>query len=277
MRKVIACFLTIALVLFAFTACDNKTPTPGTGSNTGGSVSEPTLPDPGTITAPKATIDQLSDFQHLYRYSFLQKNVAITGVVLNGDVYTFTKVEVKNEFNEKIGVLNGTFKDTPEEISMDISFTDIGGKTSTVSGTIKREGKDTVISVNGDNCLIHRYQIPPYRDLAQPIPNKPELSSVVFNSYIAPQMHNAMSTKPEGFTDLGDDAYLYENIKCLDTDGKVIGNLNGIFSLSSDNLYSNITYEDINGETYTFITFWEEIGKDTYVSTINGENCQFNR
>ena len=88
-------------------------------------------------------------------------------------------------------------------------------------------------------------------------------------------MHNAMSTKPEGFTDLGDDAYLYENIKCLDTEGKVIGNLNGIFSLSSDNLYSNITYEDNNGETYTFITFWEKIGEDTYVSTINGENCQF--
>ena len=61
---------------------------------------------------------------------------------------------------------------------MDISFTDIGGKTSTVSGTIKREGKETVISVNGKNCLIHRYQIPPYRDLAKPIPNKPELSSV---------------------------------------------------------------------------------------------------
>ena len=108
MRRVIACFLTIALVLFAFTACDNKTPTPGTGSNTGGSVVEPTIPDPGTTTASKATIDQLSDFQHLYRYSFLQKNVAITGVVLNGDVYTFTKVEVKNKFNEKIGALNKT-------------------------------------------------------------------------------------------------------------------------------------------------------------------------
>ena len=46
MRKVIACFLTIALVLFAFTACENKTSTP----DTGGSDGETTIQDADCVT-----------------------------------------------------------------------------------------------------------------------------------------------------------------------------------------------------------------------------------
>ena len=64
MRKVIACFLTIALVLFAFTACENKTSTPDVG--------ETTIPDPGTTTAPKATTEQLFLLQELYKELLLR-------------------------------------------------------------------------------------------------------------------------------------------------------------------------------------------------------------
>ena len=180
MRKVIACFLTIALVLFTFTACDNKTPTPGTGSNTGGSVSEPTIPDTGTTTAPKATTEQLFLLQELYRQSFLNMNVANVGVSLENDVYTFDDVDIDDAYNDFEGTLSGTFKNSETEISINVSFEDVKGKTNTVSGTIERNGKDAEITINGDKCLIHKYQVPPYQDPTQTIP---EATTNQFNIY----------------------------------------------------------------------------------------------
>mgnify|MGYP004592823789 CR=1 FL=1 len=272
MKKALVCLLAITLVLFVFTACDNKTPTPDTGSNTGGSVSEPTIPDSGTTTAPKATTEQLFLLQELYRQSFLNMDDTIEGVSLDNDVYTFSDVDIDDAYNDFEGTLSGTFKDTKTEISINLSFEDVKGKTYTVSGTIERNGKNAEITINGDKCLIHKYQVPPYQDPTQTIP---EATTNQFNIYtkIFLDMNsiNTSTTPPEGFTKVNDSYFIYENVKVLGEDGNEKGILNGIVIGGA---YLNITYEEAKGEINTIISFFEQgTEPKIFIVFINGEAC----
>ena len=261
MRKVIACFLTIALVLFAFTACENKTSTPDVG--------ETTIPDPGTTTAPKATTEQLFLLQELYRQSFLNMDVTTDGVSLDNDVYTFRDVDIDDAYNDFKGTLSGTFKNSKTEVSINVSFKSVGDKIYTVSGTIERNGKDAEITVNGEKCLIHKHQVPPYP--TQPIPEA-NLTQQSNFMRIFSLMHQISELDPplEGFTEV-EESYIYENVKVSDGDGNVEGILNG---KAKGGAYLNITYEEAKGGINTIICFFE---KDTvsgrFVIFINGEAC----
>lgn len=263
MRKVIACFLTIALVLFAFTACENKTSTPDTGG----------IPDPGTTTAPKATTEQLFLLQELYRQSFLNMAVTTDGVSLDNDVYTFRDVDIEDAHNDFKGKLSGTFKNSETEVSINVSFKSVGGETYTVSGTIERNGKDAEITVNGEKCLIHKHQVPPYRsNPTQPIPNKANPTQQSNFMRIFSLMHQISELDPplEGFTKV-EESYIYENVKVSDGDGNVEGILNG---KAKGGAYLNITYEEAKGEINTIISFFEEdTVSHTFVMFINGEAC----
>ena len=268
MRKVIACFLTIALVLFAFTACENKTSTP----DTGGSDGETTIPDPGTTTAPKATTEQLFLLQELYRQSFLNMDTT-DGVSLDNDVYTFSDVDIDDAYNDFEGKLSGTFKNSETEVSINVSFKSVGGETYTVSGTIERNGKDAEITVNGEKCLIHKHQVPPYRsNPTQPIPNKANPTQQSNFMRIFSLMHQISELDPplEGFTEV-EESYIYENVKVSDGDGNVEGILNG---KAKGGAYLNITYEEAKGGINTIISFFEEdTVSHTFVMFINGEAC----
>ena len=143
MRKALMCLLALTLILFTFIACDDNTSLPNTPKE------------------KEATIDQQFLFQQLYRQSFLNQNVETVGVTLANGAYTFTDVEIDDSIHDLEGTLNGTFKDTETEISINVSFTDKDKKTSTVSGTIKRNGKEAVITINGEKCLIDNHQVPP--------------------------------------------------------------------------------------------------------------------
>ena len=260
MRKVIACFLTIALVLFAFTACENKTSTPDVG--------ETTIPDPGTTTAPKATPEQLFLLQELYRQSFLNMNVTTDGVSLDNDVYTFRDVDIDDAYNDFEGTLSGTFKNSETEVSINVSFKSVGGKIYTVSGTIERNGKDAEITVNGEKCLIHKHQVPPYP--TQPIPEaNPTQQSNYFR--ISSLSHKISELDPplEGFTEV-EESYIYENVKVSYGDGNVEGILNG---KAIGGAYLNITYEEAKGGINTIISFFEDTAPKTFVIFINGEAC----
>ena len=263
MRKVIACFLTIALVLFAFTACENKTSTPDVG--------ETTIPDPGTTTAPKATTEQLFLLQELYRQSFLNMDVTTAGVSLDNDVYTFRDVDIDDAYNDFEGKLSGTFKNSETEVSINVSFKSVGGKIYTVSGTIERNGKDAEITVNGEKCLIHKHQVPPYRsNPTQPIPKANPTQQSNFMRIFS-LMHQISELDPplEGFTEV-EESYIYENVKVLDGDGNVEGILNG---KAKGGAYLNITYEEAKGGINTIISFFEDTAPKTFVIFINGEAC----
>ena len=266
MRKVIACFLTIALVLFAFTACENKTSTPDVG--------ETTIPDPGTTTAPKATTEQLFLLQELYRQSFLNMDVTTDGVSLDNDVYTFSDVDIDDAYNDFEGKLSGTFKNSETEVSINVSFKSVGGETYTVSGTIERNGKDAEITVNGEKCLIHKHQVPPYRsNPTQPIPNKanPTQQSNFMRIFSLLYQISALDQPLEGFTKVEESYFIYENVKVLDGDGNVEGILNG---KAIGGAYLNITYEEAKGGINTIISFFEEgTESHTFVMFINGEAC----
>ena len=270
MRKVIACFLTIALVLFAFTACENKTSTP----DTGGSDGETTIPDPGTTTAPKATTEQLFLLQELYRQSFLNMDVTTAGVSLDNDVYTFSDVDIDDAYNDFEGTLSGTFKNSETEVSINVSFKSVGGKIYTVSGAIERNGKDAEITVNGEKCLIHKHQVPPYRsNPTQTIPNAnlTQQSNYMRISSILYQI-SELDPPLEGFTKVEESYSIYENVKVLDEDGNVEGILNG---KTIDGAYLNITYEEAKGGINTIISFFE-VFEGTAPQTllfVNGEAC----
>lgn len=268
MRKVIACFLTIALVLFAFTACENKTSTP----DTGGSDGETTIPDPGTTTAPKATTEQLFLLQELYRQSFLNMDVTTAGVSLDNDVYTFSDVDIDDAYNDFEGTLNGTFKNSETEVSINVSFKSVGGKIYTVSGTIERNGKDAEITVNGEKCLIHKHQVPPYRsNPTQPIPKaNPTQQSNFMRIFSLLYQISALDQPLEGFTKVEESYFIYENVKVLDGDGNVEGILNG---KAIGGAYLNITYEETKGGINTIISFFEDTAPKTFVIFINGEAC----
>ena len=265
MRKVIACFLTIALVLFAFTACENKTSTP----DTGGSDGETTIPDPGTTTAPKATTEQLFLLQELYRQSFLNMDVTTDGVSLDNDVYTFRDVDIDDAYNDFKGTLSGTFKNSKTEVSINVSFKSVGDKIYTVSGTIERNGKDAEITVNGEKCLIHKHQVPPYP--TQPIPeaNLTQQSNFVRIFTLLRQI-SELDPPLEGFTKVEESYFIYENVKVLDGDGNVEGILNG---KTKGGAYLNITYEEAKGGINTIISFFEDTASHTFVIFINGEAC----
>ena len=264
MRKVIACFLTIALVLFAFTACENKTSTPDVG--------ETTIPDPGTTTAPKATTEQLFLLQELYRQSFLNMDVTTDGVSLDNDVYTFRDVDIDDAYNDFKGTLSGTFKNSKTEVSINVSFKSVGDKIYTVSGTIERNGKDAEITVNGEKCLIHKHQVPPYRsNPTQPIPkaNPTQQSNFMRICSLLYQI-SALDQPLEGFTKVEESYFIYENVKVLDGDGNVEGILNG---KAKGGAYLNITYEEAKGGINTIISFFEDTASHTFVIFINGEAC----
>lgn len=264
MRKAIACFLTIALVLFAFTACENKTSTP----DTGGSVGEPTIPEPGITTAPKATTEQLFLLHELYRQSFLNMDDKKVGVSLENDAYTFDEVDIDDAYNDFEGTLSGTFKNSETEISINVSFKSVGGKTYTVSGTIERNGKDAEITINGEKCLIHKYQVPPYQE-SIPKATSTQQSNFV-RLFLLMYQISALDPPPEGFTKVEDSYFIYENVKVLDGAGKVEGIMNG---KAIGGAYLNITYEEANGGINTIITFFEGTAPKTFVIFINGEVC----
>ena len=264
MRKVIACFLTIALVLFAFTACENKTSTP----DTGGSVGEPTIPEPGITTAPKATTFQLFLFQQLYRQSFLNMDDKIEGVSLASDVYTFSDVVIDDPDNDLDSTLSGTFKNSETEISINISFKSVDGKTYTITGTIERNGKDAEITINGEKCLIHKHQVPPYQES---IPKaNPTQQRNFMGIYSLLFQLNALDPPLEGFTKVDESYFICENVKVLDEDGNVEGILNG---KAIGGAYLNITYEEAKGGTNTIITFFKGTAPNTFVIFINGKVC----
>lgn len=253
MRKTLMCLLALTLILFTFIACDDNTSLPNTPKE------------------KEATIDQQFLFQQLYRQSFLNQNVETVGVTLANGAYTFTDVEIDN--HDLVGKLNGTFKDTETEISINVSFTDKDKKTSTVSGTIKRNGKEAVITINGEKCLIDNYQVPPYRDKTQPIPTA-TIQQRTIHSDIITNTHqiNTSSTEPEGFTKVEADSFLYENVKILDENGNVKGILSGKTLAGA---YCNVTYKGADGVINTVITFFDEPSPDTniYIFIINGEAC----
>ena len=267
MRKVIACFLTFALVLFAFTACDNKTPAP----DTGGSVGEPTIPEPGITTAPKATTEQLFLLQELYRQSFLNMDVTTAGVSLNNDVYTFDDVDIDDSNNDFEGTLSGTFKNSETEISINSSFKSVDGKTYTITGTIERNGKDAEITINDEKCLIHKHQVPPYQDPTQSIPKaNPTQQRNFMGIFSLLYQISALDPPLEGFTKVEESYFIYENVKVLDEDGNVEGILNG---KAIGGAYLNITYEEAKGGTNTIITFFKGTAPNTFVIFINGKVC----
>ena len=248
MRKALMCLLALTLILFTFIACDDNTSIPNTPKE------------------KEATIDQQFLFHQLYRQSFLNQNVETAGVTLANDTYTFTDVEIDDS-----GTLNGTFKDTETEISINVSFTDKDKKTSTVSGTIKRNGKEAVITINGEKCLIDNHQVPPYRDKTQPIPQATTEQSKIFYEILA-NAGQINTSKPEGFTKVEEDSFLYENVKILDGNENVNGVLNGKIV---EGAYYNVTYKGTDGVIKTGISFFDETSPNTniYIFFINGEAC----
>lgn len=253
MRKALMCLLALTLILFTFIACDDNTSLPNTPKE------------------KEATIDQQFLFQQLYRQSFLNQNVETVGVTLANGAYTFTDVEIDDSIHDLEGTLNGTFKDTETEISINVSFTDKDKKTSTVSGTIKRNGKEAVITINGEKCLIDNHQVPPYRDKTQPIPQATTEQSKIFYE-IFTNAGQINTSKPEGFTKVEEDSFLYENVKILDGNENVNGVLNGKIVGGA---YCNVTYKGTDGVIKTGISFFDETSPDTniYIFFINGEAC----
>lgn len=253
MRKALMCLLALTLILFTFIACDDNTSLPNTPKE------------------KEATIDQQFLFQQLYRQSFLNQNVETVGVTLANGAYTFTDVEIDDSIHDLEGTLNGTFKDTETEISINVSFTDKDKKTSTVSGTIKRNGKEAVITINGEKCLIDNHQVPPYRDKTQPIPQATTEQSKIFYE-IFTNAGQINTSKPEGFTKVEEDSFLYENVKILDENGNVKGILSGKMLGGA---YCNVTYKGTDGVIKTGISFFDETSPDTniYIFFINGEAC----
>lgn len=256
MRKALMCLLALTLILFTFIACDDNTSLPNTPKE------------------KEATIDQKFLFQQLYRQSFLNQNVETVGVTLANGAYTFTDVEIDDSIHDLEGKLNGTFKDTETEISINVSFTDKDEKTSTVSGTIKRNGKEAVITINGEKCLIDNHQVPPYRDKTQPIPQQAttEQSKIFYEIFTNAGQINTSLIAPEGFTKVEEDSFLYENVKILDGNGNVEGILNGKMLGGA---YCNVTYKGADGVIKTGISFFDEPSPDTniYIFIINGEAC----
>ena len=263
MRKALMCLLALTLILFTFIACDDNTSLPNTPKDS----------LPNTPKEKEATIDQKFLFHQLYRQSFLNQNVETAGVTLANDTYTFTDVEIDDSIHDLEGTLNGTFKDTETEISINVSFKDKDEKTSTVSGTIKRNGKEAVITINGEKCLIDNHQVPPYRDKTQPIPTA-TIQQRTIHSDIITNTHqiNTSSTEPEGFTKVEEDSFLYENVKILDGNENVNGVLNGKMVGGA---YCNVTYKGTDGVIKTGISFFDETSPDTniYIFFINGEAC----
>lgn len=253
MRKALMCLLALTLILFTFIACDDNTSLPNTPKE------------------KEATIDQQFLFQQLYRQSFLNQNVETVGVTLANGAYTFTDVEIDDSIHDLEGTLNGTFKDRETEISINVSFTDKDKKTSTVSGTIKRNGKEAVITINGEKCLIDNHQVPPYRDKTQPIPQATTEQSKIFYE-IFTNAGQINTSKPEGFTKVEEDSFLYENVKILDGNENVNGVLNGKMVGGA---YCNVTYKGTDGVIKTGISFFDETSPDTniYIFFINGEAC----
>lgn len=253
MRKALMCLLALTLILFTFIACDDNTSLPNTPKE------------------KEATIDQQFLFQQLYRQSFLNQNVETVGVTLANGAYTFTDVEIDDSIHDLEGTLNGTFKDTETEISINVSFTDKDKKTSTVSGTIKRNGKEAVITINGEKCLIDNHQVPPYRDKTQPIPQATTEQSKIFYE-IFTNAGQINTSKPEGFTKVEEDSFLYENVKILDGNENVNGVLNGKMVGGA---YCNVTYKGADGVIKTGISFFDKPSPDTniYIFIINGEAC----
>ena len=253
MRKALMCLLALTLILFTFIACDDNTSLPNTPKE------------------KEATIDQQFLFHQLYRQSFLNQNVETVGVTLANGAYTFTDVEIDDSVHDLEGTLNGTFKDTETEISINVSFTDKDKKTSTVSGTIKRNGKEAVITINGEKCLIDNHQVPPYRDKTQPIPQATTEQSKIFYE-IFTNAGQINTSKPEGFTKVEEDSFLYENVKILDGNENVNGVLNGKIVGGA---YCNVTYKGTDGVIKTGISFFDETSPDTniYIFFINGEAC----
>lgn len=256
MRKALMCLLALTLILFTFIACDDNTSLPNTPKE------------------KEATIDQKFLFQQLYRQSFLNQNVETVGVTLANGAYTFTDVEIDDSVHDLDGKLNGTFKDTETEISINVSFTDKDEKTSTVSGTIKRNGKEAVITINGEKCLIDNYQVPPYRDTTQSIPQATTKQFNIFYEIFANAGQiNTSPIEPEGLTKVDKDSFLYENVKILDGNGNVKGILNGKMV---EGAYCNVTYKGADGVIKTVISFFDEPSPDTniYIFFINGEACK---
>lgn len=255
MRKALMCLLALTLILFTFIACDDNTSIPNTPKE------------------KEATIDQKFLFQQLYRQSFLNQNVETAGVTLANGAYTFTDVEIDYSIHDLEGTLNGTFKDTETEISINVSFTDKDKKTSTVSGTIKRNGKEAVITINGEKCLIDNHQVPPYRDKTQPIPQATtKQSNIFYEVFLNAHQINTSPIAPEGFTKVEADSFLYENVKILDENGNVKGILSGKMLGGA---YCNVTYKGADGVIKTGISFFDETSPDTniYIFFINGEAC----
>ena len=256
MRKALMCLLALTLILFTFIACDDNTSLPNTPKE------------------KEATIDQKFLFQQLYRQSFLNQNEETTGVTLANGAYTFTDVEIDDSVHDLEGTLNGTFKDTETEISINVSFTDKDKKTSTVSGTIKRNGKEAVITINGEKCLIDNHQVPPYRDKTQPIPQATtEQSKIFYEIFTNAGQINTSPIAPEGFTKVEADSFLYENVKILDENGNVKGILSGKMLGGA---YCNVTYKGADGVIKTGISFFDKPSPDTniYIFIINGEVCK---
>lgn len=256
MRKALMCLLALTLILFTFIACDDNTSLPNTPKE------------------KEATIDQQFLFQQLYRQSFLNQNVETVGATLANGAYTFTDVEIDDSIHDLEGTLNGTFKDTETEISINVSFTDKDKKTSTVSGTIKRNGKEAVITINGEKCLIDNHQVPPYRDKTQPIPQATsKQSNIFYEVFLNAHQINTSPIAPEGFTKVEADSFLYENVKILDENGNVKGILSGKMLGGA---YCNVTYKGADGVIKTGISFFDKPSPDTniYIFIINGEACK---
>lgn len=271
MKKALICILALTLILFSFTACKNDTPTPGPTPEPAPTPTPEPTPGPET-NVPKATFDQQFLFQQLYRQSLLNSDVETEGVALTNGVYTFTDVAIDDSIQELEGTLSGTFKNTDTEISIDVSYTDLEDKTTTVSGTLARNGQGAVITVNGEECLIHNHQVPPFLDQTKPIPEANKKQDKIFNAIFGSMNIIISSTTPhEGFTKAPDDYFIFENVQILDKDGNVEEILNGKVLGGA---YLNLTRQSTDGVINTIITFFDKDTKpNTYILFIDGEAC----
>ena len=212
-------------------------------------------------------IDNILEF---YRYSTLLDKGTLYNI--DGEVNHPIDYNIEAVTNDFKGTLSGTFKNSKTEVSINVSFKSVGDKIYTVSGTIERNGKDAEITVNGEKCLIHKHQVPPYRsNPTQPIPKaNPTQQSNFMRIFSLLYQISALDQPLEGFTKVEESYFIYENVKVLDGDGNVEGILNG---KTKGGAYLNITYEEAKGGINTIISFFEDTAPKTFVIFINGEAC----
>ena len=139
MKKALVCLLAITLVLFIFTACDNSTSTPDTGS------------------IPRATEDQIKVIEFVGQKvsAIIRTDPLPTGATKDPEkgIYNFDNVIVK-EGETEIGKINGGYdEETPY---VDCSYIENStGKTYSYFTKMEKQDGGIIYIVNGQKCLVY--------------------------------------------------------------------------------------------------------------------------